>query len=130
MAFKSLNPDGIAAPARQYIHSIDVPPNCRTFYVSGQIGRKSDGTVPEGAAAQTELCWENVVAVLRANDMDVPDIVKVVQYLTRVEDRDAHFEVRNRFLGAHKPTSTLLFIAALAESKYVVEVEVVAAKPA
>lgn len=35
MAFKSLNPDGVAAPTRHYIHSIEVPPNCRTLYVAG-----------------------------------------------------------------------------------------------
>ena len=130
MAFKSLNPDGVAAPPRHYIHSIEVPPNCRTLYVAGQIGMRPDGAVPEGVSDQTEVCWQNVVTILRANDMDVPDIVKLVQYLTRVEDRNAHFEVRNRFLGGHKPTSTLLFVQALAQPEFVVEVEVVAAKPA
>lgn len=90
---------------------------------------RPDGAVPEGVSDQTEVCWQNVVTILRANDMDVPDIVKVVQYLSRVEDRNAHFEVRNRFLGEHKPTSTLLYVHALAQPEFVVEVEVVAAKP-
>ena len=129
MAFKSLNPDGGAAPPRNYNHSMEVPPNCRTLYVAGQIGMRPDGVVPAGVGPQSEICWQNVVTILRAHDMDVPDIVKVVQYLTRVADRNAHFEVRDRFLGAHKPTSTLLFVAALAQPEFVVEVEVVAARP-
>ena len=61
--------------------------------------------------------------------MDVPDIVKVVQYPIRVEDRNGHFEERDRFLGTRKPTSTLLFVAALAQPEFTVEVEVVAARP-
>lgn len=127
--FKSMNPDGVFPPFRHYVHSIEVPPNCRWLEVAGQIGVLPDGTVPDGVTAQTEAAWDNVVKILRANDMDIEDIVKVVQYLTRVEDRNAHFEVRNRFLGDHSPTSTLLFISALAQPEFVVEVEVVAAKP-
>ena len=126
--FKSMNPDGVFPPFRHYVHSIEIPPNARWLEVSGQIGVMPDGTVPDGITAQTESAWQNCVDILRANDMDVPDIVKVLQYLTRVEDRNAHFEVRNRFLGDHKPTSTLLFVSALAQPEFVVEVEVIAAK--
>ena len=36
--------------------------------------------------------------------------------------------IRNRFLGDHKPTSTLLFVSALAQPEMVVEVEIKAAQ--
>ena len=62
--------------------------------------------------------------------MGIENIVKVIQYLTRVEDRDAHFEVRNRYLGDHAPTSTLLFVSGAGGARsFVVEVEISAAKP-
>ena len=122
------NPANIAPPAAMYSHSVEIPPNARWLEVSGQIGVQPDGTVPDGITAQTEAAWQNCVDILRANDMEVTDIVKVLQYLTRVEDRNEHFEVRNRFLGDHKPTSTLLFVSALAQPEFVVEVEVIAAK--
>lgn len=125
---KVVNPDTIAPPRRHYVHSIQVPGDSRVVSVSGQVGVAADGTVPDGVVAQTEICWQNIVEILSANDMGVGDIVKVTQFLTRVEDRDAHMEVRNRFLGDHKPTSTLLFISALAEPAFIVEVEVWAAK--
>ena len=127
--FKSMNPAGVAPPFRHYVHSIEVPPNCRWLSISGQIGVAPDGTVPDGITAQTELAWANNLKILEANDMGIENIVKVIQYLTRVEDRDAHFEVRNRYLGDHKPTSTLLFVSALAQPEFVVEVEISAAKP-
>ncbi len=127
--FKSINPDGVFPPFRHYVHSIEAPPNSRWLSVAGQIGVLPDGTVPDGITAQSEAAWENTVKILRANDMDVENIVKVVQYLTRVEDRDAHFVVRDRYLGDHMPTSTLLFVSALAQPEFVVEVEVSAAKP-
>lgn len=126
--FKSVNPDTISKPRRKYVHSIEIPAEARVLSASGQVGVAADGTVPEGIEAQTDICWHNVVEILKANDMEVKDIFKVVQYLTRVEDRDAHFVVRDRYLGDHSPTSTLLFISALAEPNFIVEVEVMAAK--
>ena len=125
---KALNPDGVFPPFRQYIHSIEVPPDSRWLSLSGQIGVLPDGTVPEGVEAQTEACWANIVKILRASDMDVGDIVKVTQFLIHTEDRDAHFKIRDRYLGDHKPTSTLLFISALAQPEFLVEVEVSAAR--
>ena len=127
--FKSMNPEGVAPPFRHYVHSIEVLPNCRWLSISGQIGVAPDGTVPDGIIAQTELAWANNLKILEANGMSIENIVKVVQYLTRVEDRDAHFKIRNRYLGDHTPTSTLLFVSALAQPEFVVEVEISAAKP-
>lgn len=125
---KSVTPETISAPRRHYVHSIEIPSDHRIVSVSGQVGVAADGSVPEGIEAQTEICWHNIIEILKANDMDASDIVKVTQFLTRVEDRDAHMAIRNRYLGDHKPTSTLLFISALAEPNFIVEVEVMAAK--
>lgn len=88
--FKALNPDGVHPPFRHYIHSIEVPPHRRWLSVSGQIGVRPDGAVPDGVVAQTESAWENVLRILRANEMDVEDIVKVTQFLTRTQNRYAH----------------------------------------
>ena len=127
--FKAINPAGVCPPFRHYVHSIEVPPDCRWLVVSGQVGTLPDGTIPDGIEAQTEAAWSNVAKVLEANDMGIGDIVMVTQYLTRVEDRNAHFAIRDRFLGDHVPTSTLLFVSALAQPEMVVEVEIKAAKP-
>lgn len=125
---KAINPDTISAPRRHYVHSIQVPPGCQLVSVSGQVAVAPDGSIPISVVAQTEICWRNIIDILEANDMTVNDIVKVTQFLTRVDDRDAHMATRDRFLGAHKPTSTLLFVSALAEPNFLVEVEVWAAK--
>ena len=127
--FNPMNPDGIAPPARHYIHSMSVPSGHRIVALSGQVGTLPDGTIPDGVEAQTEAAWSNVVACLEAQGMGVENIVKVVQYLTDPRWRDAHMAIRDRFLGDHKPTSTLLFISALAQPEMLVEVDVWAAGP-
>lgn len=126
--FKSMDPEGVCPPFRHYVHSIEVPPNARWLVVSGQVGTLPDGTIPDGVEAQTEAAWNNVVKILEANGMGIEDIVMVTQYLTQVGDRDAHMAIRDRFLGDHKPASTLLYVSALAQPEMVVEVEIKAAQ--
>ena len=127
--FNPMNPDGVAPPARHYVHAMSVPAGYRFLSLSGQVGTLPDGTIPDGVEAQTEAAWSNVVKCLEANGMGVENIVKVVQYVTDPRWRDAHMAIRDRFLGKHKPTSTLLFVSGLAQPEMLVEVDVWAAGP-
>ena len=123
-------PDTVAPPmpAAKYSHSVEVPPNARWLYVSGQLGARPDGSVPETFDEQIEWCWKNIVSVLAASDMGIPDLVKITTFLTDRSQREKNAEVRGRYLGDHHPTQTLLFVAGLTLPPYLVEVEAIAAK--
>ena len=54
--------------------------------------------------------------------------MKFTSFLTRTADLAKFGEVRNKHLGSHRPTSTLLVIQSLARPEFLVEVEVIAAK--
>ena len=127
--FNPMNPDGVAPPARHYVHAMSVPAGYRILSLSGQVGTLPDGAIPDGVEAQTEAAWSNVVKCLEANGMGDENIVKVVQYATDPRWRDAHMAIRDRFLGKHKPTSTLVFVSGLAQPEMLVEVDVWAAGP-
>lgn len=127
--FNPMNPDGVAPPARHYVHAMSVPAGYRVLSLSGQVGTLPDGAIPDGVEAHTEAAWSNVVKCLEANGMGVENIVKVVQYATDPRWRDAHMAIRDRFLGKHKPTSTLVFVSGLAQPEMLVEVDVWAAGP-
>lgn len=124
------NPPSIAAPIGTYSHGIEVPPNTRLLYVAGQVAVRKDGTVPATIEEQTVVAWENVVAILAAASMKVSDIVKVNQYLTDPTHFPGYAAARSRFLGDHRPASTLVTISALVRPEFLVEVEAVAAKSA
>jgi enamine deaminase RidA (YjgF/YER057c/UK114 family) len=123
-------PTSIAAPmpAAKYSHSVEVPANARWLYVSGQLGARPDGSVPETFDEQIEWCWKNIVAVLEASDMGIEDLVKVTTFLTDRSQREKNAEVRGRYLGETRPAQTLLFISGLTLPPYLCEVEAVAAK--
>ncbi len=124
------NPADFAAPQGPYSHMCQVADGARWLYAAGQTGLLADGTVPGGIAAQAEIAWSNLATILAEAEMEVTDIVKYMTFLTDAADRPAYGEVRGKFLGAHRPTSTMPIVAGLARPEFVVEVELVAAKAA
>ena len=125
---RAFNPKSIAAPAGTYIHGIEVPANARLLFVSGQVGRRPDGTVPGSIEEQSEATWRNIAGVLEEAGMGIGDIVKITSFVTRSENLPKYGAVRDRYLAAHRPTSTLLVIQGLARPELLVEVEAFAAK--
>ena len=122
------NPRSIGAPIGTYSHGIEVPAGARWFYVAGQIGVRPDGSVPATIEEQTEVVWQNILAVLADAGMGIGDVVKITSFLTRHENFPRFAEVRAKFLGSHRPASTLLVISSLARPEFLVEVEAIAAK--
>jgi 2-iminobutanoate/2-iminopropanoate deaminase len=125
---KLFNPKAGPAPNGPYSHGVIVPPNARWLVAAGQTGTRPDGSIPAGVEEQTEVVWQNILAVLAEGGMGVTDIVKVTSFLTRAENYPKFAPVRAKVLGSHRPTSTLLVVSALARPEFLVEVEVVAAK--
>ena len=60
--------------------------------------------------------------------MGIGDVVKITSFLTRHENFPKFAQVRAKFLGSHRPASTLLVISSLARPEFLVEVEAIAAK--
>lgn len=128
MAHKLTNPAGVRAPAGPYTHSIEVAAGERYLWVAGQTGTRPDGSVPDGIEAQAEAAWTNLINVLAASGYTIEDVVKMQTFLTRREDREGYNKVRTKYLDGHKPASTFLLVAGLADPKLLVEIEAVAAK--
>jgi enamine deaminase RidA (YjgF/YER057c/UK114 family) len=123
-----ITPAGIRPPAAHYSHATAVPANARWLYLSGQVGVAPDGTIPDDTADQAEICIANILEILRAADMAPADLVRLTTYLVDLDDRPGYMTVRDRFVGSPPPASTLLVISALADPRYRIEIEAVAAK--
>ena len=120
-------PDTIRAPFAQYSHGVEVPAGARTLFCSGQLGVAADDRIPEDAAGQTELCFENIKAILESAGMTMADIVRINAYVTGREHLPAYMEVRDRYISSPPPASTLMIVSGFARPEFVVEVEVIAA---
>lgn len=122
-----ITPSAIHPPAANYSHATEVPLDARWLYLSGQVGIAPDGTIPDDAGAQAEICFANIGAILREAGMDPADLVRLTTYLIDPGDRAGYMAVRDRFVGSPPPASTLVVISALADPRYRIEIEAVAA---
>jgi enamine deaminase RidA (YjgF/YER057c/UK114 family) len=116
------NPSTVRAPTG-YTHAIEVRTPERWLVISGQVGLAPDGTIPETGGGQITQALANLRAVLEANDMTVTNIVKTTVFLTDRSLLGAYRAARTALLGEHAPASTLLFVAGLADPRFVVEIE-------
>lgn len=118
-----INPGSIAAPASQYSHGVvhDLPG--RRLVVSGQLGIRPDGSIPEKLEEQIEVAWDNLIAVLVESGFTIGDIVKLTAFCTVPNSSAIVREVRARRLGGHAPAATFLQVAGLASDKFLFEIE-------
>ena len=117
------NPQNVHKPLGSYSHQVEITGNERLLILSGQVGMREDGTVPEDPLEQIDVALENIFRNLRAANMDVKDIVKLTYYLAGEIDTVKRRELVAFKLQGHQPCSTLLYVAALAAPMYRVEIE-------
>jgi enamine deaminase RidA (YjgF/YER057c/UK114 family) len=122
------NPDSVAPPIAAYSHGVEVPPEARWLYVSGQVAIAPDGTVPEGIEAQADQVFRNILNVLASAGMGAEHLVRINTYLTEADDMAGFRKVRDEYVGEHAPASTMIVIDALARPEFRIEIEAVAAK--
>ena len=125
---KYRNPSDIHQPLAAYTHQVEISGPERLLVLSGQIGQRQDGTVPDDPIEQIEVALENLHRNLRAANMDTEDIVKITFYLVGEIDGARRRQVIDAILTGHKPCMTLLYVAALASPKYKVEIDAWASK--
>jgi 2-iminobutanoate/2-iminopropanoate deaminase len=122
------NPKTVHPPIGAYSHQVEVASNARWLAIAGQVGRTSDGQVPEDPIEQVTLALENIRLNLEAAGMGVEDVVKLNWYLVGQMDMARRRDVLTAWLKGNEPASTLVYVAALAAPEYRVEVEAWAAK--
>ncbi len=122
-------PQDVHAPLGSYSHQIEIQGNERLLVISGQVGMKQDGTVPDDPLEQIDIAFENIFRNLRAAGMDVTDLVKLTYYFVGEIDTTKRRELIHSKLQGHRPCSTLLYVVGLASPVYKVEIEAWASRP-
>lgn len=112
-----------------YSHGVVIPPNARVLHISGQIGARSDGSVPDDGGEQVEWVWKNVLATIRGARMEVTDIVKLTAFIVDDSVYPIYAELRKKtFAGFEPPASTAICVPKLLLPEWKIEVEAIAAR--
>tara|TARA_Y100000588_G_C13696821_1_gene686893 strand:+ start:231 stop:629 length:399 start_codon:yes stop_codon:yes gene_type:complete len=127
MENRAFYPEKMYPPIGLFAHGVEIPDNAKITFTAGQVGMDFDGNVPDDFLSQARNAWNNCIAILEHNRLRISDVVKVNHFLTDSENIQAYNEVRAEYLGENRPASTLLIVAGLADPKFLVEVEMIAA---
>ena len=97
-----------------------------TVYVSGTVGANADGTIPEGAYAQTKRALEIIRDALAQAGADLTQVVRTRLFLANMGDFDAVAKAHGEVFGDIRPATTIVEVAKLVDAAFVVEVEALA----
>jgi len=124
------NPAGLAPPASRYSHAVLTTGASRWLHLSGQLGLRPDGSLPDGLEGQLDQAFANVGTALADAGMGLSDLVRLTVYLTDASPAAvaAYRSRRDLWLAdAPAPAATLLVVAGLAAPQFLVEVDAIAA---
>ena len=111
------------------------------IYVSGTSSRRPDDTfvgveVDESGITrldireQTRAVIENIRDILHSVDAGLEDVVDISSFLVNMDDFDGYNEVYSEFFDYNGPTRTTVAVHQLPHPHLLVEIKVVAHKPA
>jgi enamine deaminase RidA (YjgF/YER057c/UK114 family) len=122
------NPPGIPAPAARYSLTAEVRDARRWLVLSGQVPLAADGSVPDSAEGQAALVAAHLRTALAHHGMAARHIVKLTTYLVGRTARAAWQAERDALIGdGPPPASTQLIVTGLADPRWLLEVELIAA---
>ena len=114
---------GESEPVSHYCHVVKAG---GFVWLSGMVGMKADGTIPEGTVEQFEIALKTIDTCLREAGGKPSQIVKVQIFMTDISERSSINPIRIEYFGDHKPASTLVEVSALVDPRMRVEIEAVA----
>ncbi len=122
------NPPDAHQPQGFYTHQVEIQGPERLLVVSGQVGARPDGSIPEDNLEQLDIVLDNIGRNLAAAGMGFADVFKITYFLAGEFDLARLREKMRARFGGHAPCSTMLFVAGLASPAYKVEIEVWASR--
>jgi enamine deaminase RidA (YjgF/YER057c/UK114 family) len=122
------SPESVTPPYGPYSHVATVAANAELLFLSGQVGERRDGTLPETIEEQYLETVKTIAAILEAEGLGPQNIVKLTTYVVEPIAADRLREARQSVFGDIAPAATLLFVPRLASEGYLVEVETIAVR--
>lgn len=115
---------GQPKPFSHYCHVVRAD---RHIWVSGAVGTRKDGTVPDSTVEQFRIALEGVDACLRHVGASAAQVVKVTIFMTDISERPLINPLRIEYFGEkNRPASSLVEVSALVDPRLKVEIEAVA----
>ena len=126
MVQTKVNSKKAPSPEGGYSQAVLVEYSSRLLFISGQVPETMDGDTPDDFKSQCRLVWSNIGAQLEAAEMEISNLTKITIFLASREYAELNSEIRQEFMGNHKPALTVI-ITGIFNEKWLLEIDVIAA---
>lgn len=127
-----INPENMASP-RGYSHAISVTGSHQTIYIGGQnaVDKKGNIIGKDNLKKQTEQVLNNIENILKESDGNLENVIKFNIYLVQGQNPQDGFEVFQEKWenNPNYPAITVLFVAGLGNTDWLVEIDAIAIIP-
>jgi len=96
------------------------------IFLSGQLAFNAEGQIEGDITAQTTQCLQNIQAILRAQGLDMSDIIKSTVWLTQKSDFAAYNNAYRSFFGEGPYPARSTVVSELVLEGARIEIEVIA----
>lgn len=110
----------LRAPVSHYCHVTRAGPH---VWVSGIVGSRPDGSIPESTVEQFDVAMAALDKCLKAAGAGPEHVVKVQVFMTDITERPLINPRRIAYFGPHLPASTLVEVKGLVDPRMKVEIE-------
>jgi len=125
---REINPTSIAPTAANYAHAVLSTGVSSILHLSGAVGVRPDGSLPDDVAEQAEVTWQNLAAICTEAGMSLDDIVSITTYAVVGQPLAGVMAARDRALGGRRVASVLITVPALARPEWKMEIAAVAVR--
>lgn len=127
MGRKAINVSTAPAPKSLYAHAVQVTAGSSLLFLSGQVGRDTEGHVPPGdIQAQTRQALENIKAILGSVGADMSNVVKVMFLVRDMAHWAAINQVRAEYFTGELPASTFMEVNRFVDPSWMIEIDCIA----
>ena len=125
------NPSGLFSSPR-FTNVVDVPAGTDLIFVSGLTAEGKDGSVPHGAQAQADAVFAHLRAALESRGLKPSDVIQIRAFMVDLPHTIQAYRkaAAGFFAGSPPPASAAVGVSALVSPELLMEVELVAARPA
>jgi len=128
MTLSFVNPLTVAPPVGNYSHLAIVPPGKRLLVLAGQVGNRPDGSLTDTFEDQFEQALRNILLIVESQGGVAGDIAKLTFYFAEEpSDRTRIRASLPSVFGETRPTMTMIRVVGLADPKYKLEIDALAA---
>ncbi len=128
MTRRAISPAALHPPFGRYSPGMLIEGVSDLLLLSGLLGIRPDGSIPESVEEQTAVILESIDASLREVGLARSDLLRLSTFITEADDRLPYMRLRDAWVADPPPASTLIVVKALALPAFKIEIEAIAGR--